>query len=86
MVGWGQKCSNYSQAHNSSKSHGGGSFTMLEIGELPFGSIPNRGSHTDFGMGGDQSPPIGGGQGSDGGDWRVIRDKIKGIKKISVNP
>ena len=50
----------------------------------------HRGFHRDFGMGGDQSPPIGGGpKGGDkglmGGDWRVIRDKIKGTKKISVN-
>ena len=41
-------------------------------------------------MGGDQSPPIGGGpkggdKGPMGGDWRVIRDKIKGTKKMSVN-
>ena len=50
----------------------------------------NRASSTDFGMGGYQYPPIGGGpKGGDkglmGGDWRVIRDKIKGTKKISVN-
>ena len=50
-----------------------------------------RGSHTDFGMGGDQSPPIGGGpkggdKGPMGGDWRVIRNKNKGPKKISLNP
>ena len=50
----------------------------------------SRGSHTDFGMGGDQSPPIGGGpkggdKGPMGGDWRVIRDKIKVTKKMSVN-
>ena len=49
-----------------------------------------RASRTDFGMGGYQYPPIGGGpKGGDkglmGGDWRVIRDKIKGTKKISVN-
>ena len=49
-----------------------------------------RGTHTDFGMGGDQSPPIGGGpkggdKGPMGGDWRVIRDKIKVTKKMSVN-
>ena len=40
-----------------------------------------RVSRTDFGMGGDLSPPIGGGhmggdKGPMGGDWRVIRDKI----------
>ena len=51
----------------------------------------SRAFNRDFGMGGDQSPPIGGGpkggdKGPMGGDWRVIRDKIKGIKKISVNP
>ena len=49
-----------------------------------------RGFHRDFGMGGEQSPPIGGGpkggdKGPMGGDWRVIRDKIKGTKKMSVN-
>ena len=49
-----------------------------------------RASHTDFGMGGDRSPPIGGGpkggdKGPMGGDWRVIRDKNYGTKKISVN-
>ena len=37
--------------------------------------------HTDFGMGGDLYPPIGGvhmggDKGPMGGDWRVIRDKI----------
>ena len=41
-------------------------------------------------MGGDQSPPIGGGpkggdKGPMGGDWRVIRDKIKGAKKIALD-
>ena len=50
----------------------------------------SRGFHRDFGMGGEQSPPIGGGpkggdKGPMGGDWRVIRDKIKGTKKMSVN-
>ena len=49
-----------------------------------------RASRTDFGMGGYQYPPIGGGpKGGDkgliGGNWRVIRDKIKGTKKSSVN-
>ena len=39
---------------------------------------PNRAFHTDFGTGG-------GGQGFDGGDLCVIRDKIKGTKKMSVN-
>ena len=34
-----------------------------------------RAAHTDFGMG-DRSLKGGGEQGSDGGDWRVIRDKI----------
>ena len=38
-----------------------------------------RAGHTDFGKGGDLSPPIGGGpkggdKGPMGGDWRVIRD------------
>ena len=47
----------------------------------------NRAGHTDFGKGGDLSPPIGGGpkggdKGPMGGDWRVIRDKIKGTKKL----
>ena len=45
----------------------------------------SRGSHRDFGMGGDQSPPIGEDKGPMVGDWRVIRDKIKGTKKMSVN-
>ena len=40
-----------------------------------------RGFHRDFGMGG----PKGGDKGPMGGDWRVIRDKIKGTKKMSVN-
>ena len=49
-----------------------------------------RAGHTDFGKGGDWSPPIGGGpkggdKGPMGGDWRVIRDKIKGTKKIGLN-
>ena len=49
-----------------------------------------RAANTDFGMGGDRSPPIGGGpkggdKGPMGGDWRVIRDKNYGTKKISVN-
>ena len=49
-----------------------------------------RAFNTDFGMGGDPSPPIGGGpkggdKGPMGGDWRVIRDKIKVTKKMSVN-
>ena len=52
--------------------------------------IACRASHTDFGMGGDRSPPIGGGpkggdKGPMGGDWRVIRDKINGTKKSSLN-
>ena len=50
----------------------------------------DRAAHTDFGMGGDRSPPIGGGpkggdKGPMGGDWRVIRDKINGTKKSSLN-
>ena len=49
-----------------------------------------RAGHTDFGMGGEWSPPIGGGpkggdKGPMGGDWRVIRDKINGTKKSSLN-
>ena len=49
-----------------------------------------RTGHTDFGMGGERSPPLGGGpKGGDkglmGGDWPVIRDKNHGTKKISVN-
>ena len=53
-------------------------------------SASPRAFNTDFGMGGDLSPPIGGGpKGGDkglmGGDWRVIRDKIKVTKKMSVN-
>ena len=48
-----------------------------------WGVWEGRALHTDFGMGGGyQSPPIGGPKGGDkgpmGGDWRVIRDKIKG--------
>ena len=40
----------------------------------------DRDVHSDFGMGGDWSPPIGGGlkggdKGPMGGDLRVIRDK-----------
>ena len=40
------------------------------------GSIGFRVVHSDFRMGGDWSPPIGGGghKGPHGGDWRVIRD------------
>ena len=45
---------------------------------------PSRAANTDFGMGG-TAPPIGGGQGSDRGDWRVIRDKNYRTKKISIN-
>ena len=42
---------------------------------------PIRVTSRDFGMGGDTSPPIGGGhmggdKGPMGGDWRVNRDKI----------
>ena len=53
-------------------------------------TMAGRAGHTDFGKGGDLSPPIGGGpKGGDkspmGGDWRVIRDKIKGTKKIGLN-
>ena len=53
-------------------------------------TVLSRAFNTDFGMGEDQSPPIGGGpKGGDkapmGGDWRVIRDKIKGTKKMRVN-
>ena len=48
-----------------------------------------RGSHTDFGMGGTSPPHRGGAKGGDKGpmgeNWRMIRDKIKGTKKISVN-
>ena len=40
-------------------------------------SPPNSAFNTDFGTGG--------GQGFDGGDLCVIRDKIKGTKKMSVN-
>ena len=41
----------------------------------------HRVTNRDFGMGGDMSPPIGGGhmggdKGPMGGDWRGIRDKI----------
>ena len=40
-----------------------------------------RAGHRDFSMGGDLSPPIGGGpkggdKGPMGGDWRVIRDNL----------
>ena len=54
-----------------------------------FSASFNRAGHTDFGKGGDLSPPIGGGpkggdKGPMGGDWRVIRDKIKGTKKIGI--
>ena len=40
-----------------------------------------RVSRTDFRMGGNRPPPIGGGQmgwdkGPMGGDWRMIRDKL----------
>ena len=45
-----------------------------------------RAANTDFGMGGGIGPPPKwGGQGSDGGDWCVIRDKNYRTKKISVN-
>ena len=41
-------------------------------------------------MGGDTSPPIGGGhmggdKGPMGGDWRVIRDKIRRCLKLANN-
>ena len=57
---------------------------------LPLIPPPIRAGHTDFGMGGERSPPIGGGpkggdKGPMGGDWRVIRDKINGTKKSSLN-
>ena len=47
-------------------------------------------SHTDSGMGGDPSPPIGGGhmgwdKGPMGGDLRVIRDKIWRYLKLARN-
>ena len=50
----------------------------------------SRAGHTDFGKGGDWSPPIGGepkggDKGPMGGDWHVIRDKIKGAKKIALD-
>ena len=55
-----------------------------------FLTFANRAGHTDFGKGGDWSPPIGGGpkggdKGPMGGDWHVIRDKIKGAKKIALD-
>ena len=40
------------------------------------GKGKGRAINTDFGMGGYQSPHRGG-QGSHGGDWRVMCDKIK---------
>ena len=48
-----------------------------------FHSYGFRGTHTDFGMGGDQSPPIGGGpkgggQGSDGGG--LARDSRQDLR------
>ena len=53
-------------------------------------NILNRVGPTDFGMGGDLSPPIGGGhmggdKGPMGGDWRVIRDKILRCLKYAKN-
>ena len=49
----------------------------------------SRATDTDFGMGGPVPPHRGGPKGGDkgpmGGDWRVIRDKIKVTKKMSVN-
>ena len=48
----------------------------------PRGSVDGRAFNRDFGMGGG---PKGGDKCPMGGDWRVIRDKIKGTKKISVN-
>ena len=40
--------------------------------------LADRDGHTDFGMGGGDKGPM-------GGDWRVIRDKINGTKKSSLN-
>ena len=51
--------------------------------------MPARAVNGDFRMGGDESPPIGGGpmggdKGPMGGDSRVIRDNIVGSKKVTL--
>ena len=57
----------------------GPSFNILEISHQINMSCHHRAVNSDFRMGGDWSPPIGGGlkggdKGPMGGEWRVIRD------------